>query len=187
MCDYIDERAGHRPERIDPMDKGENGYLRFLEGDQSAFDELMDAYRDRLTYFIKGYVGSYEEAQDIAMDTFVEILVHPRRFRFKSSFKTYIYSIARHKAVDYLRRKHPVSTETDEGIDESAIDEFYRREDAKVVRECMERLVPDYRTVLYLVYFEQEDSNSVAKIMGKSKKTARQSYLQGKTGVESRT
>lgn len=152
------------------MDTGENSYLRFLEGDKSAFDELMDAYRDRLIFFIKGYVGSYEEAQDIAMDTFVEILVHPRRFRFKSSFKTYIYSIARHKSVDYLRRKHPVPTETADGIDESAIDGFYRQEDARAVRECMERLAPDYRTVLYFTYFEQVDEDGTAKIMGKSKR-----------------
>lgn len=46
------------------MHNGESSYRRFVEGDQSAFDELMDAYRDRLIFFIKGYVGSAEEAQD---------------------------------------------------------------------------------------------------------------------------
>lgn len=92
------------------MDNGESSYRRFIEGDQSAFDELMDAYRDRLIFFIKGYVRSAEEAQDIAMDTFVEILVHPGRFRFKSSFKTYIYSVARHKAIDFLRKSAPCPT-----------------------------------------------------------------------------
>lgn len=106
------------------MDNGESSYRRFIEGDQSAFDELMDAYRDRLIFFIKGYVRSAEEAQDIAMDTFVEILVHPGRFRFKSSFKTYIYSVARHKAIDFLRKKRTVSDEGEEIWDESAIDSF---------------------------------------------------------------
>lgn len=108
------------------MHNGESSYRRFVEGDQSAFDELMDAYRDRLIFFIKGYVGSAEEAQDIAMDTFVEILVHPGRFRFKSSFKTYIYSVARHKAVDFLRKKRTVPDSGKEIWDESAIDSFYR-------------------------------------------------------------
>ena len=120
--------------------------------------------------FIKGYVRSAEEAQDIAMDTFVEILVHPGRFRFKSSFKTYIYSVARHKAIDFLRKKRTVSDEGEEIWDESAIDSFYRGEDAKTVRECMDRLNNDYRTVLYLVYFEEVDGDGAAKIMGKSKK-----------------
>lgn len=106
------------------MDNGESSYRRFIEGDQSAFDELMDAYRDRLIFFIKGYVRSAEEAQDIAMDTFVEILVHPGRFRFKSSFKTYIYSVARHKAIDFLRKKRTVSDEGEDIWDESAIDSF---------------------------------------------------------------
>ena len=151
------------------MDNGESSYRRFIEGDQSAFDELMDAYRDRLIFFIKGYVRSAEEAQDIAMDTFVEILVHPGRFRFKSSFKTYIYSVARHKAIDFLRKKRTVSDEGEEIWDESAIDSFYRGEDARTVRECMDRLNNDYRTVLYLVYFEEVDGDGAAKIMGKSK------------------
>ena len=163
-------KGGRRPERIDPMDNGESSYRRFIEGDQSAFDELMDAYRDRLIFFIKGYVRSAEEAQDIAMDTFVEILVHPGRFRFKSSFKTYIYSVARHKAIDFLRKKRTVPDEGEEIWDESAIDSFYRGEDAKTVRECMDRLNNDYRTVLYLVYFEEVDGDGAAKIMGKSKK-----------------
>lgn len=152
------------------MDNGESSYRRFIEGDQSAFDELMDAYRDRLIFFIKGYVHSAEEAQDIAMDTFVEILVHPGRFRFKSSFKTYIYSVARHKAIDFLRKNRTVPDEGEEIWDESAIDSFYRGEDAKTVRECMDRLNGDYRTVLYLVYFEEVDGDGAAKIMGKSKK-----------------
>ena len=152
------------------MDNGESSYRRFIEGDQSAFDELMDAYRDRLIFFIKGYVRSAEEAQDIAMDTFVEILVHPGRFRFKSSFKTYIYSVARHKAIDFLRKKRTVPDEGEEIWDESAIDSFYRGEDARTVRECMDRLNNDYRTVLYLVYFEEVDGDGAAKIMGKSKK-----------------
>lgn len=172
------------PERIDPMDTGENSYIRFLEGDKSAFDELMDAYRDRLVFFIKGYVGSYEEAQDIAMDTFVEILVHPKRFRFNSSFKTYIYSIARHKAVDHLRRKRPVPSDTADGWDESAIDGFYRREDARAVRECMERLAADYRTVLYLTYFEQVDADGAAKIMGKSKKQIANLHYRAKQALK---
>ena len=115
-------------------------------------------------------VRSAEEAQDIAMDTFVEILVHPGRFRFKSSFKTYIYSVARHKAVDFLRKKRTVPDSGKEIWDESAIDSFYRREDARTVRECMDRLNGDYRTVLHLVYFEEVDGDGAAKIMGKSKK-----------------
>lgn len=92
------------------MHNGESSYRRFVEGDQSAFDELMDAYRDRLIFFIKGYVGSAEEAQDIAMDTFVEILVHPGRFRFKSSFKTYIYSVAWIKRSIFCAKNAPCRT-----------------------------------------------------------------------------
>ena len=72
--------------------------------------------------------------------------------------------------IDFLRKKRTVPDEGEEIWDESAIDSFYRGEDAKTVRECMDRLNNDYRTVLYLVYFEEVDGDGAAKIMGKSKK-----------------
>ena len=78
------------PKGLVRVDRGEGTYRRFIQGDRSAFDEIMDAYRDKLIFFITGYVGNAETAQDIAMDTFVEILLHPGRFRFKSSFRTYL-------------------------------------------------------------------------------------------------
>ena len=68
-------------------------------------------------------------------------------------------------------RSNPTYIPSREEIwDESAIDSFYRGEDARTVRECMDRLNNDYRTVLYLVYFEEVDGDGAAKIMGKSKK-----------------
>lgn len=170
FCDNISERRDAASKGLIQCTTVRVATAVLSRATQSAFDELMDAYRDRLIFFIKGYVGSAEEAQDIAMDTFVEILVHPGRFRFKSSFKTYIYSVARHKAVDFLRKKRTVPDSGKEIWDESAIDSFYRREDARTVRECMDRLNGDYRTVLYLVYFEEVDGDGAAKIMGKSKK-----------------
>ena len=82
-------------------DFGASCYRRFLSGDESGFDEILKLYHDSLIFFIHRFVNNYETAEDLAADTFMELLVHKNRYRFKSSFKTYLFSIARHKAIDH--------------------------------------------------------------------------------------
>ena len=89
---------------------------------------------------------------------------------FKSGVNIAPYILEFCIRIDFLRKKRTVPDEGEEIWDESAIDSFYRGEDAKTVRECMDRLNGDYKTVLYLVYFEEVDGDGAAKIMGKSKK-----------------
>ena len=86
------------------MDNGASSYRRFIDGDKSAFEEIIDLYRESLILFIYRYTGDLEAAEDLAGDVFVELIIHPGRYRFRSSFKTYIFSIGRNKAVDYIRK-----------------------------------------------------------------------------------
>ncbi|MCR5485088.1 MAG: RNA polymerase subunit sigma-24, partial [Clostridiales bacterium] len=85
------------------MDNGASSYRRFLEGDNDAFTEIVKLYRENLIFFINRYVHDLDSAEDISEDVFVELLVHKHRYNFKTSFKTYLFSIARHKAIDHVR------------------------------------------------------------------------------------
>ena len=106
------------------------------------------------------------------MDTFVEILVHPGRFKFKSSLKTYIYSIARHKTVDFLRRKRELPSETEiyEPYESDLLSGVIQQENSEMLLNAMEKIPADYRNVLYLTFFEECSNDEIAKIMHKSKK-----------------
>ena len=86
------------------MFNGTECYRRFLHGDDRAFDALMDAYHDGLILFINKLVGNYAVAEELAADSFVELLVHKKRFLGNSDVRTYLYSIGRHKAIDYIRK-----------------------------------------------------------------------------------
>ena len=68
-------------------DFGASCYRRFLSGDESGFDEILRLYHDSLIFFINRIVNNYETAEDLAADTFMELLIHKNRYRFKSSFK----------------------------------------------------------------------------------------------------
>lgn len=84
------------------MDNGASSYRRFLEGDESAFDEILDLYRENLIFFINRFVRDPAAAEDLAIDAFLELLVHKNRYNFKTSLKTYLFMIGRSRALDTL-------------------------------------------------------------------------------------
>lgn len=63
----------------DRMDNGADSYRRFLNGDESGFDEILELYHDNLIYFINRYVKNFTAAEDLAADTFMELLIHKKR------------------------------------------------------------------------------------------------------------
>lgn len=157
------------------MDNGESSYRRFLNGDESAFREILDLYSENLIFFINRYVNNISVAQELSEDVFVEILLQKKRYNFKTSLKTYLFTIGRNKAVSYLRRCARKPEYTYEYIENEADrksieDEFIRREQERELHEALERLNSDYKTVLHLIYFEDMCSDEAAAVMKKNKK-----------------
>lgn len=157
------------------MFNGTECYQRFLDGDESAFDALMDAYHDGLILFINKLVGNYAVAEELAADSFVEILVHKKRFLGKSDFCTYLYSIGRHKAIDYIRKDSKKKTVAPEDVpeteDETRVeDSFIEEESKRALHHAISQLDADYRAAVYLVFFEELSYENAAKVLGKSKK-----------------
>ncbi len=58
------------------MDNGASSYRRFLDGDESAFDEIMKELFDNLVFFIDRYVHDIHAAEDIAIDAFSDQVVN---------------------------------------------------------------------------------------------------------------
>lgn len=157
------------------MDNGERSYRRFLDGDENAFREVIEAYKDNLIFFICRYVHSVSAAEEIAQDVFVELIVHKKRYNFKISLKTYLFTIGRNKAVSYARKcsKHPelayefIENEADA---KSLEEEFITKERYKALHEALDTLPEDYRTVLHLIYFENMSYDDAGKVMKKNNK-----------------
>lgn len=158
------------------MDNGEFYYRRFLDGDKDAFSQIIDIYRESLIFFINRTVNNLDTAEDIAADSFAELIIHKNRFNFKSSLKTYLFSIARNKAISHLRHfgkfKSVSIDECTEISDEySAFEqEIEKNEQKALLNKALSKLKDDYRTALHLVYFEELSYSDTAKIMKKSNK-----------------
>lgn len=158
------------------MDNGEMYYRRFLDGDKEAFGKIIDIYRESLIFFINRTVNNLDTAEDIAADSFAELIIHKNRFNFKSSLKTYLFTIARNKAISHIRHFAKFkSVDIDECVelsDEySAFElEIEKNEQKAIVNKALNTLKDDYRTALHLVYFEELSYSDAAKIMKKSAK-----------------
>ena len=66
----------------------------FLEEDMTGFDKLILKYKDKIFNLCYRFMNDYDEADDAAQETFVKVYRNLKKFRFESSFSTWIYRIA---------------------------------------------------------------------------------------------
>lgn len=158
------------------MNNGANDYRRFLAGDKDGLADIIRAFRDGLTLYIYSIVGDIGVAEELMEDTFVKLYVSKPKYSEKSSFKTWLYSIGKHTATDYIRRKSRIRLISSETIldisDETNLEyDTIKSEENKVLHKAIQRLKPEYEQVLYLSYFDNFSNKEIAEIM---KKTTRQ-------------
>lgn len=156
------------------MDNGAESYRRFLQGDDKAFVEIIRDYKDGLILYLNGFVNNILTAEELTEDVFFKLVTKKPRFNEKSSFKTWLYTIGRNTAVDYLRRNSKQKEVSAEEIRETederlSIEQSYiKQERLLLIHRTLEKLKPEYKQVLWLVYFEDFSQKETAKIMKKS-------------------
>lgn len=155
---------------------------RFLDGDQRAFDELVDRYDSRLLNFVYRTVGDRERAQDLVQETFVRVYRHLHRFDQSKKFSTWIYTIASNLSKNELRnrsrsplvlfQKLEGSREEDHRplqFEDSRMrpDSLYRKRFLrKLVEETVEALPEHHRLVFRLRELEGKSYEEIAEITG---------------------
>ena len=155
------------------MDNGASSYRRFLEGDDKGFIEIIRDYKDGLILYINNFTENIYTAQDIAEDTFVKIITRKPRFSGKSSFKTWLYAIGRNCALDYLRKHKHTEISFDDlpemkKEEESLENSYIKKEDKETLHKALGNLSPQYRQILWLIYFENFTNREAALVLKKS-------------------
>ena len=77
----------------------------FQDGDASAFDILVNRYKDRIYNFIYRFVYDVDLAQDLTQDTFLKLFTHKNSYKEIAKFSTWLYTIAQNLAKTELRKK----------------------------------------------------------------------------------
>jgi len=74
-------------------------------GDEDAFAEIVARYRKPITNYIYRFLNDYEEAVDLAQETFVRVYFAIERYHTDYAFSTYVYRIATNLAISEIRRR----------------------------------------------------------------------------------
>lgn len=147
-------------------------YNRFLhQGDESALHELMDRHGNNLTAYLDGYIHDIHDAEDLMIEAFARLVHAKPTLTPANTFRAYLYKTGRNLASRYhagiLRRaafslegleQEPESEELLEAV-------VNTQEQHRVLHVCMDKLEPELREALWLVYFEGMSYAEGARIM----------------------
>lgn len=142
---------------------------RSMDGDEDAYAALVNRYKQGLYRHCFKITRDEDEAEDIALDAFVEAFVHLDRYDSRFRFSTWLYKIATNLALMHLRRRRDVRMDEDEldrlvsslpGAEELA---FYRE-----LHQAVDGLPPQYKTVVSMHYWQGKSYSEIASHMGTS-------------------
>lgn len=145
-----------------------------LAGQKEAFGQLVERYQDRLIHAISRYLGSVEDAHDVAQDAFVQAYTRLASFRGEAAFYTWLYRIAFNLAMTRVRRRRPMQSLDqakdslgNEPIDLGATAEtgILREEQARVVHMALGQLDEEFRQVIVLRELEGCAYEQIAQIL----------------------
>jgi len=153
----------------------------FTHGNSDALQCLVERYSDSLTFFLKGIVKTHEDAEDLMIETFAQLLSRDKHFQGKSSFKTWLFAIGRNQALKFLRSNHRAKIDEVTPSPILSPEEFIvHQEQSEQILTALSKLPDDYRDALFLIYVEELRYEQAAKIMHKNTKQITNLVYRGK-------
>ena len=161
---------------------------RVQNGEVSAFNQLVQKYRQSLFSIIYNMTGNREDATDIAQEAFIKAFQSIKQFRGQASFYTWIYRIAVNSSITFIKRAKKqrfINYETiDETLVSSDILEYFTaktktekgallKELQEKLNEALQKLSPKHRIVVILHEVEGMNHKEIADITKTSEGTVR--------------
>jgi RNA polymerase sigma-70 factor (ECF subfamily) len=136
--------------------------------DTSAFAEIYMRYKRAVYEYCYRLLQNRQIAEDATQNTFIKIQQGIQELRVVSSFKAWMFTIARNEVYAHLRRARSNGLEGNEDVweVESPHEEFVHQEQAELVQRLLAELKPEYREVLLLVEYEQMSYAEIASVTG---------------------
>ncbi len=169
-------------------DEDQNLVARTQEGDVAAFDQLVVKYTPRLYGLVYNMTSNHEDTNDLLQDVFSKAYKSIRGFRGKSSFYTWVHSIAVNMTLNFLKkrgRRYNLSlddvdasvqndkeflelTQTSSPVREADLSELQLR-----LNEAMMKLSDEHRAVVTMFHIQGMPHAEISKILRVSEGTVR--------------
>lgn len=168
-------QARHRPQ-ADPL---ATLMARVADQDQPALAELYGHISRKIFAFALRHVGDRDIAEGIVVDTMFEVWKNASRFSGGSSVSTWILGIARHKALDEVRRRArfvPYDESTGIELEDdsmSAHDKLAAEETRLQLDACIKRLPLEQQECIHLVFYQDLSLAEIAHVQGVPENTVK--------------
>lgn len=149
------------------------------DGDQSAYAELMERYRESIYYMLLKMVNNTDVAEDLTIEAFGKAFSRLHQYQPSYAFSTWMFKIASNNCIDFIRKERKKKTMSldlgytnDDGdtmtidVDSGTLDpeeEIVRKQKIEMMREIVERLKPRYRHLIKLRYFEEYSYEEISE------------------------
>lgn len=150
----------------------------YLLGDSAALEALVRRYLPRLYNFLFRYVGNSADAEDLSQEAFVRVWKNLKKFNPEKKFKTWLFTIAKNCALDFLKKKKSLNfsdlinsdgenPQVDNIADPAPLpDELLIQENlAMALNSAMSELPNHYQQVLELYYHEEFNLREIAEVL----------------------
>ncbi|UQD50790.1 RNA polymerase sigma factor SigW [Bacillus methanolicus] len=150
-----------------------------IKGDQNAFGEIVELYKDKVFQLCYRMLGNRHEAEDIAQEAFIRAYVNINSFNINLKFSTWLYRIATNLCIDRIRKKKPdyyldAEVSGSDGLTmysqiaaDTALpeEELQSLELQETIQKEISKLPEKYRTVIVLRYIEELSLNEISEIL----------------------
>lgn len=143
-----------------------------LKGDTNAFAFLVNNYKVMVFSLAMKMLKSREEAEEISQDTFIKAYKNLSKFKGDSKFSTWLYKIAYRSCLDSLKKnRDKYHTDTIDEITinkinstDNILEEISRKERAVIIKECLDKLPEEERTILWMFYYDELSLKEILEI-----------------------
>lgn len=145
--------------------------LALEKGDQKAYADLMNNYRDSLYYMLLKMTNDATDAEDLTIEAFGKAFKNLDNYTPEYAFSTWLFKIATNNCIDFIRKKKRMNFAVSKSYDNEnepqeiaknlpsgSLDpeeKFIESQKIKLMRDVVEKLKPHYRRLVELRYFSE--------------------------------
>lgn len=152
---------------------------QYLKGDEKSFEILVKRYLKPIYVFISRYLRNRFDIEDIVQEIFLKVWRNINKFDQEKKFKTWIFTIAKNTALDFLKKKKtiPFAAFENEGgenfIENKSFDSLMpldkvveRKDLMDKLFSAIEKLPPKYSQILFFYYGNGFTFQEISEIFG---------------------
>ncbi|HAF29865.1 MAG TPA: RNA polymerase subunit sigma-24 [Bacteroidales bacterium] len=146
-----------------------------IAGDEKAYAELLDRYKDAIYYMLLKMVNNKSDAEDLTIEAFGKAFKNIAQYTPNYAFSTWLFKIATNNCIDFIRKKKANLVSLDQNSDDQdnygaplqadtpdPEEDMIKSQRMALTRSVVEKLKPRYKTLVELRYFKEYSYEEIA-------------------------